>query len=92
MGENLFDPSAWPRAISGYHYGNAPTLDGQRIRLRPNSTSMTGRLQFKASDRTGTWPTWPYSFPFTGADAGSGSTAHLVFAVETEKAEGGTSV
>lgn len=75
MGENLFDPSAWPRAISGYHYGNAPTLDGQRIRLRPNSTSMTGRIQFKASDRTGTWPSWPYSFPFSGT---SGHTQEVV--------------
>lgn len=75
MGENLFDPSAWPRVISGYHYGNAPTFDGQRIRLRPNSTSMTGRLQFKASDRTGTWPSWPYSFPFSGT---SGHTQEVV--------------
>ena len=75
MGENLFDPSAWPRVISGYHYGNAPTFDGQRIRLKPNSTSMTGRLQFKASDRTGTWPEWPYSFPFSGT---SGHTQEVV--------------
>ena len=69
MGENLFDPSMWPRVISGYNYGNAPTFDGQRIRLRPNSTSMTGRLQFKASDSTGTWPSWPYSFPFSGTSS-----------------------
>ena len=75
MGENLFDPSAWPRVINGYHYGNAPTFDGQRIRLRPNSTSMTGRIQFKASDRTGTWPSWPYSFPFSGT---SGHTQEVV--------------
>ena len=79
MGENLFDPSMWPYAGSstGYSYP-WPTLDGQRVRVSTTSTTGTTRLQLKASDRTGTWPSWPYSFPFTGTDAGSGSTAHLV--------------
>ena len=79
MGENLFDPSMWPYsgASTGYSYP-WPTLDGQKVRVATANTTGTTRLQFKASDRTGTWPSWPYSFPFTGTDAGSGSTAHLV--------------
>lgn len=79
MGENLFDPSAWPYAgaSTGYSYP-WPTLDGQKVRVSTLGTTGTTRLQFKASDRTGTWPSWPYSFPFSGTDAGSGSTAHLV--------------
>lgn len=73
-GVNLFDASMWPHVADGYNYSNAPMLEGQRIRLRPNSTSMTGRLQFKASDRTGTWPAWGYSFPFSdfGSNVGWG--------------------
>ena len=79
MGENLFDASAWPYAgaSTGYSYP-WPTLDGQKVRVSTTSTTGTTRLQLKASDRTGTWPSWPFSFPFTGTDAGSGSTAHLV--------------
>ena len=90
-GANLFDASAWPYAGSGYVYGNAPQFDGQRIRLRPNSTNATYRTQLKASDRTGTWPAWPYSFPFTGTDAGSGSTARLVAYVSGTVTAVGTS-
>lgn len=77
MGENLFDASAWPYVTDAT--GVASTfMEGQRVRIWSGSTSGTARIQFKASDRGGTWPSWPYSFPFTGADAGSGSTAHLV--------------
>lgn len=81
MGENLFDPSAWPYVANPQRgpYGNTwAWLDGQRIRINALGTTSTGLFQLKASDRTGTWPSWPYSFPFTGTDAGSGSTAHLV--------------
>ena len=81
MGENLFDASAWPYVASPQRgpYGNKwAWLDGQRIRINALGTTSTGLFQLKASDRTGTWPTWPYSFPFSGTDAGSGSTAHLV--------------
>lgn len=77
LGENLFDASAWPYATDAISYNPPPTIDGQKLRFSTNSTGFT-RIQFKASDRTGTWPSWPYSFPFTGSDAGSGSTAHLV--------------
>lgn len=79
LGENLFDASAWPHAgaSTGYSYP-WPTLDGQKVRVTTLNTTGTTHIQFKASDRTGTWPSWPYSFPFTGTDAGSGSTAHLV--------------
>lgn len=77
MGENLFDPSAWPYVTDTT--GVASTfMEGQRVRIWSGSTSGTARIQFKASDRGGTWPSWPYSFPFSGTDAGSGSTAHLV--------------
>lgn len=81
MGDNLFDTSMWPYVASPQRgpYGNTwAWLDGQRIRINALGTTSTGLFQFKASDRTGPWPTWPYSLPFTGADAGSGSTAHLV--------------
>lgn len=76
MGENLFDASAWPHvgASTGYTY-SWPTLDGQKVRFITISTTGTTHIQFKASDRTGTWPSWPYSLPFTGT---AGSTAHLV--------------
>lgn len=77
LGDNLFDPSMWPYARHATGYGLVPKLDGQKVRINSTSTD-TARIQFKASDRTGTWPSWPFSFPFTGTDAGSGSTAHLV--------------
>ena len=76
MGENLFDPSAWPYAgaSSGYSY-SWPTLDGQKVRFITVDTTGSARIQFKASDRTGTWPSWPYSFPFSGT---SGHTQEVV--------------
>lgn len=74
MGDNLFDVSAWPYVTDGMR----PDVDGQRIRIRSGNSTSTRRIQFKASDRLGDWPAWPYSFPFTGTDAGSGSTARLV--------------
>lgn len=76
MGENLFDASAWPHAgaSTGYSYP-WPTLDGQKVRVTTLNTTGTTRIQFKASDRTGTWPTWPYSFPFSGT---SGHTQEVV--------------
>lgn len=70
LGENLFDASAWPHvgASTGYSYP-WPTLDGQKVRVTTLNTTGTTRIQLKASDRTGTWPTWPYSFPFSGTDS-----------------------
>jgi len=73
-GENLFDPSAWPYATDAISYNPPPTIDGQKLRFSTNSTGFT-RIQFKASDRTGTWPSWPYSFPFSGT---SGHTQEVV--------------
>ena len=35
---------------------------------------MTGRFQLKASSRTGTWPAWPYSFPFSCFDSDGGQS------------------
>ena len=76
-GVNLFDASMWPYVTDSS--GVASTfMEGQRVRIWSGSTSGTTRVQFKASDRGGTWPAWGYSFPFTGTNAGSGSTAHLV--------------
>lgn len=78
MGENLFDASAWPYVASPKRgpYGNKwARLDGQRIRINALGTTSTGLFQLKASDRTGTWPTWPYSFPFSGT---SGHTQEVV--------------
>ena len=78
LGENLFDPSMWPYVASPQRgpYGNTwAWLDGQRIRINALGTTSTGLFQFKASDRTGTWPTWPYSFPFSGT---SGHTQEVV--------------
>lgn len=78
MGENLFDPSMWPYVASPQRgpYGNKwAWLDGQRIRISALGTTSTGLFQLKASDRTGTWPTWPYSFPFSGT---SGHTQEVV--------------
>lgn len=72
MGENLFDPSAWPYASSVYSVpwpSPWPTLDGQKVRVTTLNTTDIERIQFKASDRTGTWPTWPYSFPFSGTSS-----------------------
>ena len=72
MGENLFDPSAWPYVANPWRgpYGNTwAWLDGQRIRINALGTTSTGLFQLKASDRTGTWPTWPYSFPFSGTSS-----------------------
>lgn len=76
-GENLFDPSMWPYVASPQRgpYGNKwAWLDGQRIRISALSTTSTGRIQFKASDRGGTWPAWGYSFPFSdfGSNVGWG--------------------
>lgn len=78
MGENLFDPSMWPYVASPKRgpYGNKwAWLDGQRIRINALGTTSTGIFQLKASDRTGTWPAWPYSFPFSGT---SGHTQEVV--------------
>lgn len=78
MGDNLFDTSTWPYVASPQRgpYGNKwAWLDGQRIRINALGTTSTGRIQFKASDRTGTWPSWPYSFPFSGT---SGHTQEVV--------------
>ena len=72
MGENLFDPSAWPYASSVYSVpwpSPWPTLDGQKVRVTTLNTTDIERIQFKASDRTGTWPSWPYSFPFSGTSS-----------------------
>ena len=69
MGENLFDASAWPYASTVYSVpwpSPWPTLDGQKVRVTTLNTTDIERIQFKASDRTGTWPSWPYSFPFSG--------------------------
>lgn len=71
-GENLFDPSAWPYVANPQRgpYGNTwAWLDGQRIRINALGTTSTGLFQLKASDRTGTWPSWPYSFPFSGTSS-----------------------
>lgn len=72
MGENLFDPSAWPyvanpqRGQYGNTWGNTwAWLDGQRIRIWSGDSTSTGHIQLKASDRLGDWPAWPYSFPFS---------------------------
>ena len=76
-GENLFDPSMWPYVASPQRgpYGNKwAWLDGQRIRISALGTTSTGRIQFKASDRTGTWPAWPYSFPFSCFDSDGGQS------------------
>ena len=78
MGDNLFDASAWPYASSVYAFpwpSPWPTLDGQKVRVTTLNTTDIERIQFKASDRTGTWPTWPYSFPFSGT---SGHTQEVV--------------
>ena len=78
MGANLFDTSTWPYVASPQRgpYGNTwAWLDGQRIRINALGTTSTGLFQFKASDRTGTWPSWPYSFPFSGT---SGHTQEVV--------------
>lgn len=78
MGGNLFDPSAWPYASTVYSVpwpSPWPTLDGQKVRVTTLNTTDIERIQFKASDRTGTWPTWPYSFPFSGT---SGHTQEVV--------------
>lgn len=77
-GVNLFDASMWPYVTNGQFAGVLPVLDGQRVRITSGGTNGTGHFHMKASDVLGTWPLWPYSFPFTGTDAGSGSTAHLV--------------
>jgi len=78
MGENLFDASAWPYASTVYSVpwpSPWPTLDGQKVRVTTLNTTDIERIQFKASDRTGTWPSWPYSFPFSGT---SGHTQEVV--------------
>lgn len=78
MGENLFDPSAWPYAstVNASPWPSPwPTLDGQKVRVTTLNTTDIERIQFKASDRTGTWPSWPYSFPFSGT---SGHTQEVV--------------
>lgn len=77
-GVNLFDASAWPYLANPQRgpYGNVwARLDGQRVRITALGTSSTGHVQLKASDRTGTWPSWPYSFPFSGT---SGHTQEVV--------------
>ena len=75
MGDNLFDASAWPYAgaSSGYSY-SWPTLDGQKVRFITVDTTGSARIQFKASSRTGTWPAWPYSFPFSCFDSDGGQS------------------
>lgn len=78
LGENLFDASAWPYASSVYAFPWSspwPTLDGQKVRVTTLNTTDIERIQFKASDRTGTWPSWSYSFPFSGT---SGHTQEVV--------------
>lgn len=78
MGDNLFDASAWPYASSVYASpwpSPWPTLDGQKVRVTTLNTTDIERIQFKASDRTGTWPSWPFSFPFSGT---SGHTQEVV--------------
>lgn len=78
LSENLFDPSAWPYAstVNAFPWPSPwPTLDGQKVRVTTLNTTDIERIQFKASDRTGTWPSWPYSFPFSGT---SGHTQEVV--------------
>lgn len=78
MGDNLFDASAWPYATNAASYNLPIRIDGQRIRADTTDTTGTERLQLKASRRTGTWPTWPYSFPFTGTAGGTASVVAYV--------------
>lgn len=61
MGDNLFDPTLWPY-VSDMNDMMSGVFDG-RVRL---SSVMTGSMavEVKASSATGTWPSWPYSFPF----------------------------
>lgn len=72
-GVNLFDASMWPYVTDSS--GVASTfMEGQRVRIWSGSTTDTTRVQFKASDRIGTWPAWGYSFPFSdfGSNVGWG--------------------
>ena len=59
MGDNLFDPTLWPYETSDPLSG---VFDG-RVRLA-SSLSGGATVEVKASDATGTWPTWGHSFPF----------------------------
>lgn len=72
-GVNLFDASMWPHVADSS--GVASTfMEGQRVRIWSGSTTTAARIQFKASDRIGTWPAWGYSFPFSdfGSNVGWG--------------------
>lgn len=63
MGDNLLDPSMWPYVCTSQF---PATINKQVISLacgtllQPDDTT----FQLKASNATGTWPSWPYSFPF----------------------------
>ena len=70
-GVNLFDASMWPYVTDSS--GVASTfMEGQRVRIWSGSATDTARVQFKASDRGGTWPAWGYSFPFSDFGSNNG--------------------
>ena len=59
MGDNLFDPTLWPYVSDSSLSG---VFDG-RVRLAASLTD-GATVEVKASSATGTWPSWPHSFPF----------------------------
>lgn len=64
-GANLLDASMWPVAQSTSALG--VQRSGQRLVL--GTIGGTGRLQLVPTSTRGTWPMWPYGFPF-GAVSG----------------------
>lgn len=74
MGDNLFDASAWPYVTSGDLFD--PGVNGQAIFMSVGTYLTLGdaTFQLKASSRTGTWPAWPYSFPFSCFDSDGGQS------------------
>lgn len=62
MGDNLFDPTLWPYETSDHFSYSSGVFDG-RVRLAA-SLSDGATVEVKASSATGTWPSWPHSFPF----------------------------
>lgn len=64
-GANMLDAGMWPYATKGDLF--APGVNGQAIFMSVGTYLTPGdaTFQLKASDRTGTWPAWPYSFPFS---------------------------